>query len=110
MTTAFTIGLQDKLIEAFAPSFIELVNESDQHGTASADSHFKVTLVSTVFEGERALQRHRRVHKLLANELDAGPIHALALHLYTPTEWQQAGQVPSSPQCLGGSKLDSPQN
>lgn len=109
MSTAFTEVLQRKLQEAFKPSHIEVVNESHLHGTASDDSHFKVTLVSADFEGQRALQRHRQVHKLLATEL-AGPIHALALHLYTAAEWQQTGHAPSSPQCLGGSKLDPAQN
>jgi len=33
-----------------------------------------------------------------------GKIHALALHTYTPDEWDNAGQVPDSPRCRGGGK------
>ncbi|MCE7766679.1 BolA family transcriptional regulator, partial [Pseudomonas putida] len=30
--------------------------------------------------------------------------HALALHTYTPQEWQKIGVAPASPTCAGGSK------
>jgi len=37
----------------------------------------------------------------------AGPVHALALHTYTLSEWQQRhGEAPLSPPCLGGSKAE----
>ena len=32
----------------------------------------------------------------------AGPVHALALHTYTPDEWQRVGEAPESPDCRGG--------
>ncbi|MEC9059972.1 MAG: BolA family transcriptional regulator, partial [Pseudomonadota bacterium] len=36
-----------------------------------------------------------------------GPVHALALHTYTPTEWEtRGGQSMVSPNCLDGSKHD----
>ena len=60
--------------------------------------------MSEDFHGQRALARHRQVHRLLAEEL-AGPIHALALHTYTLTEWRQRfADAPLSPPCLGGGK------
>lgn len=81
---------------------LEVINESDRHGTPTDDSHFKLIVVSEEFSGKRLLQRHRLVNKALA-ELLAGPIHALALHTYSPEEWQQLREVPASPACRGGS-------
>lgn len=87
------------------PSHMEVVNESNNHNVPpGSESHFKVVLVSTRFEGLRAIQRHRLVHDLLSEELK-GPIHALALHLYTDSDWtKRFGEAPKSPPCLGGSK------
>lgn len=99
-------GIEQKLQAAFAPAVLQVINESHQHNVPDgAESHFKVVLVSQQFEGQRLLTRHRAVNAVLATEL-AGQIHALALHTYSVTEWQQqdAAQVPSSPNCLGGSK------
>jgi BolA protein len=37
-----------------------------------------------------------------------GPVHALALHTFSPEEWQQRGeQAQASPECKGGSKADN---
>ena len=94
--------IQQKLTEAFAPSHIEVDCESHMHNVpAGSEMHFRVVLVTDAFAALRKVQRHQKVYGVLAEEM-AGPIHALALHLYTPEEW--AGQAPASPQCLGGSK------
>ncbi|QQD21677.1 BolA family protein [Venatoribacter cucullus] len=82
------------------PEHLELLNESHMHAGPATDSHFKLVLVSAAFNGQRVVARHQQIYKLLAAELQ-GPVHALALHLYSPDEWQQA-TVPPSPQCQGG--------
>lgn len=105
MTTKLTTSILNKLREELKPEHIEVMNESHMHGTPSDDSHFKVVAVSSAFESQRLLQRHRLVNKILADEL-AGPVHALSLHLYTPAEWEQSA-VPESPACRGGSKHES---
>mgnify|MGYP000548411822 CR=1 FL=1 len=94
----------DKLTQAFAPQYLEVLNESHMHNVpANSETHFKVTLVSDSFDGKRLLQRHRAVNTELSDEL-AGEVHALALHTYTQTEWlAKQGQAPDSPQCMGGS-------
>lgn len=97
--------IENKLVEEFAPVHLEVINESHMHGSPSDDSHFKVIMVAEQFDGLRLLQRHRAVNKVLNDEL-AGPVHALALHVYSPVEWQQLHDVPTSPACRGGSKLD----
>lgn len=98
-------GIERKLDEAFQPEFREVINESHQHSVPpGSESHFKVTLVSARWNGVRKVQRHQAVYAALAEEL-AGPVHALALHLFSPEEWASAN-VPVSPPCLGGSKAD----
>lgn len=98
-------GIERKLSDAFQADVCEVINESHQHNVpAGSESHFKVTLVSAQWQGVRKVQRHQSVYAALAEEL-AGPVHALALHLFTPEEWASA-TVPASPQCLGGSKAD----
>lgn len=94
--------VEQKLRQAFEPIHLKVRNESHMHRTEpGAESHLKVVIVSEQFEGKRLLQRHRAINELLAEEL-AGELHALALHTYTPTEWQTEQQaVPSTPSCRG---------
>ena len=93
--------IEAKLQQAFAPDHLEVRNESHMHRTEpGAESHFKVVLVSGIFAGQRLLARHRAVNEVLAAEL-AGPVHALALHTYTPEEWLAQGIAPKSPACAG---------
>lgn len=96
--------ITQQLESALAPEYLEVVNESHMHNVpADAQTHFKATVVSSHFEGSRLLARHRKVNELLAEAL-AGPVHALALHTFTPQEWQTRGQAAQvSPQCRGGS-------
>ena len=104
MNIAATI--EQKLLSAFSPTHLDVVNESHQHNVPpGSESHFKVVIVSKNFEGERLIKRHRAINQVLASEL-AEHIHALALHTYTEKEWQEyfADSVPLSPACLGGGK------
>ncbi|OAN13886.1 transcriptional regulator BolA [Photobacterium jeanii] len=97
--------IQDKLEQAFAPLHLEVLNESYMHNVpAGSESHFKVVIVSAAFEGQRLLARHRAVNTVLADEL-ATQIHALAMHTYTESEWQNLFDgAPASPSCRGGGK------
>jgi BolA family transcriptional regulator, general stress-responsive regulator len=97
--------IEQKLAEAFAPQHLEVRNESGGHRVPpGSETHFKVVVVSPAFDGERLLQRHRRVNEVLAEELD-GPVHALAIHTYTEAEWRaRFGNAPMSPPCQGGSR------
>lgn len=96
------IELIQKKLDVLQPHIVDVINESHLHAGPATTSHFKLIVVSDQFDGLRPVARHQRVYGLLADEL-AGPIHALALHLYTPDEFQSA-QIPLSPNCLGGSK------
>ena len=94
--------INQKLEAGLRPVVLQVLNESRWHAGPAVDSHFKVTLVSEEFSGQSPVARHRRVYQLLADELAAG-VHALALHLYSPEEWQEKQGAPASPDCLGGS-------
>jgi BolA protein len=97
--------LQQKLTDALAPVHIEVENESYKHNVPKgSETHFKVTIVSAAFEGEGAVDRHRRVYGVLADEMKRG-VHALTMRLLTPDQWAKEGGTPFvSPPCLGGSK------
>jgi BolA protein len=69
----------------------------------NSETHFKVVLVSASFDKVRKVARHQEVYKVLSDEM-AGEVHALALHTYTPEEWEHKQVAPESPNCLGGSK------
>lgn len=96
--------VEQRLTQHFSPFFAEIVNESYMHNVPSgSESHFKVTLVSDVFTGLRLVKRHQEVYRIL-KPLMGSPIHALALHTYTESEWSERNGSPDSPNCMGGSK------
>ena len=79
-----------KLTEAFAPSQLDVTDESASHaGHAGAreggESHFHVLIVAEAFTGKSRLDRQRAVNAALAEEL-AGPVHALRMTLRAPSE------------------------
>ncbi|MGB5324331.1 MAG: BolA/IbaG family iron-sulfur metabolism protein [Pseudomonadales bacterium] len=95
--------IREKLTAEFCPQHLAVENESHLHAVpADAETHFKVVVVAGRFEGLRPVARHQLVYAALAEQL-AGPVHALALHTYTPDEWAARGDAPQSPECLGGS-------
>ena len=88
MTTATEETMRRKLTEAFAPTRLEIENDSHRHAghagsPGTGDSHFRVAIVSTAFSGLGRVERQRRVYAVLAEEL-AGPVHALALRADAP--------------------------
>jgi BolA protein len=88
MSVAATI--ESKLRAALQPTRVEVIDESELHkGHAGhrpgGESHFRVEIVATAFEGQPRVARQRRVYEILANELKAG-VHALALKTLTPAE------------------------
>ena len=101
--TSVASQIEDRIADGLTCVHFDLVNESSNHNVPpGSESHFKLTVVSDSFDGERPVARHRRVNSLL-KELLAGPIHALALHTYTPAEWAECSDgAPLSPPCLGG--------
>lgn len=89
---------------ALTPTYLQLDNESHNHAGYydGKESHFKLTIVSDDFVGKRLILRHQMIYALVAPLLIAngGTIHALAIHAYTPDEWQTT-TAPDSPRCAG---------
>lgn len=100
-------AIEQKLANAFDSHHLMVENESHKHNVPpNSETHFKVTLVSPDFEGQGKVKRHQSIYRVLADEM-AGGVHALALHVYSPQEWQASGRAaPESPDCMGGSKKD----
>lgn len=100
-------SIESKISADLSPLVFKIENESHRHSGPATESHFKLTVVSEQFEPLSRVQRHQRVYSILSEELQ-GEVHALALHLHSPQEWQDlGGHVPDSPDCRGGSKLSA---
>ncbi len=94
-------AIEQKLTADFSPRHLEVINESGAHNVPpGSESHFKVLMVSERFAGKPAVARQRLVYKTLAAEL-AGPVHALAMKLMAPEQWESAGRriTAESPPC-----------
>ena len=102
-TSPVESAIRRKLEVALAPViFLDVTNESFKHNVpVGSESHFKVTVVSPVFDGTKLLARHRMVNTALAEEL-SGPVHALSICAKTPEQWEKNGKkLHETPNCLG---------
>ena len=88
MTTQLD-DIRAKLIATFSPTECLLEDESAAHaghaGAASGGSHYRLRLISTVFEGKNRLNRHRLVYDCL-DDMMQHKIHALAITALAPSE------------------------
>jgi BolA protein len=83
-------AIDNKLRARFTPARLSIEDESSHHrGHAGhregGESHFRVEIVSTAFEGQSRVSRQRQVYETLKDEFAAG-LHALALTTLTPDE------------------------
>lgn len=77
--------ISDKLNKAFAPTLLNVVNESHLHAGHSGDdgsgeSHFNIEIAAPAFADMNRIARHRAVHAALGPEV-IGKIHALSLDI-----------------------------
>ena len=78
-------SIVEKLSQKFAPTHLEVLDESDRHkGHAGSrpggETHFRVRIATPQFAGRTRLQQHRAVMESLDAELKGG-IHALAIEV-----------------------------
>ena len=86
-----------KVTQGLAPTSLVIKDESFMHaghsgnpsGDPDAETHFKVEIVSSKFEGKLPVARHRMVYELLDQEIKDG-VHALSLKTKTPAEATKA--------------------
>lgn len=87
MSTDRVAAIETRLIEAFAPAELEVVDESHLHvGHAGAEDgrgHFRVRIVSERFVSATHIQRHRMVFDALGSLMKTD-IHALSITAETP--------------------------
>ncbi|MGC1182780.1 BolA family protein [Legionella sp.] len=82
--------------------YLSVEDESaNHHVPQGAETHFKVTVVSSQFLELTRIARHRLLNNLLNKEFELG-LHALSMHLYTPAEWEKNKTILSSPVCRNG--------
>ncbi len=92
--------IEEKIKTHFSVVHFVLENESQLHSRGEPESHFKMLLVVSDFEGMSKVKRHQAVYKVLSGLMPR--FHALALHLYTEQEWQAQSKMPASSLCAGG--------
>jgi BolA protein len=86
------MNIEDEIhnrLNALVPSSLSLEDESAQHAGhagAAGGKHYRLTIVSSRFEGLGAVARHRLVYETLGDLMQNG-IHALAINAYTPNEF-----------------------
>ncbi|MGB8623370.1 MAG: BolA family protein [Paracoccaceae bacterium] len=78
-----TDEIRTRLEEAFHPTRLDVVDESERHrGHAGyregGESHFHVTIDAPAFAEMSRIARHRAIHEALGADL-VGRIHALGL-------------------------------
>jgi BolA protein len=83
-------AIHDKLTTAFAPTRLEIEDDSARHAghsgaPAGGESHFNVTIESESFRGAPRVARQRMVYRALTAEM-AGPVHALSVTALAPGE------------------------
>ena len=76
------------LTEAFAPTRLEVVNDSARHRGHSGDdgsgeSHFTVRIEAQAFDGKSRLERQRMVNRALG-DIPGERVHALAIQASAP--------------------------
>ncbi|HNR92055.1 MAG TPA: BolA family protein [Dokdonella sp.] len=81
--------IRRRLVEHFAPSLLEVDDDSHRHaghaGARDGRGHFSVRLVSEAFSGMAPLARHRAVYGALGALMQTD-IHALAIDARAPGE------------------------
>ena len=83
-----------KLTEKFAPTFLDVIDESSKHhGHAGwregGETHFRVRIATRHFDGMSRVAQHRAVMETLEAELK-DRVHALAIEILPvdgPYEW-----------------------
>lgn len=94
----------ETLNSALTPVFLNIENESHTHNVPEgSETHFKLVMIATAFEGLNRVKRQQLVMSHLKTEFESG-LHALTMRLRTPKEAEFDSAEFSSPDCLGGKK------
>ena len=86
-------SITKSIVETFNCLYFKITDESHQHhGHKGVDrttnTHFRLIVVSELFEGQTLVQRQRQVNKACKPYFDQG-LHALACQTFTLNEWSK---------------------
>ena len=88
---AFIENIRMKLERDLSPVSLEIINESHLHAghqesfDGSGETHLRIKIVSSAFEGLTRIARHRNINALVADEIALG-LHAVAIEVKAPSE------------------------
>ena len=90
MTGPVQKEMEQLLQEAFAPTRLELSNDSAHHAghmgdDGTGESHFSLLIESAAFAGQNRVARQRMVNKALG-DIPGNRVHALAIKALAPGE------------------------
>jgi BolA protein len=78
-----------RLKEAFDPETLGVEDEGYLHagheGAKDGRGHFRVLIISSLFEGKSMIERHRMIYRVL-DDMMRLDIHALAIDAWSPGE------------------------
>jgi BolA protein len=82
--------IESLLRDAFAPTRLEVINDSARHhghagDDGSGESHFTVVIESAAFENASRLERQRMVNRALG-DIPGERVHALAIRALAPED------------------------
>ena len=92
MTGSAAREIETLLQDAFAPTRLDVINDSAKHhghagDDGSGESHFTVVIESEAFAGKSRLDRQRLVNRALG-DIPGKRVHALAVRAFAPGEGQ----------------------
>jgi len=87
------LELEKKLHNEFTPTILELEDDSWQHAghkgaLEHGGAHLSLLIVAEKFAGLSRMQRHRQIYMCLQPWMKQH-VHALALKVFTPMEWEK---------------------
>lgn len=88
---SFIKTITDKLETEFSPTSLEIVNESHLHSghqesfDGSGETHLRIKIVSSAFEGMNRVARHRAINTQVEAEIALG-LHAVAIDVKALSE------------------------
>jgi len=77
--------IRDRLVKAFAPKALDVINESHLHAGHAGDdgtgeSHWQLEIAADSLSGQSRIAQHRAIHAALGKDV-MGTIHALSIKI-----------------------------
>lgn len=82
MTQSRVLAIRARLIAAFSPTELEVIDDSHKHkgheGAKDGRGHFRVRIVAPQFADRKPIEKHRMVYAALGSLMETD-IHALSV-------------------------------